>query len=255
MSTPSAFFVSDAHLGESPAGDIRQAHLVQFLESITGSAQQLFLVGDIFDFWIEYGRFIRGDFFPVLRALADLRRAGTELHYVAGNHDFALGPFLSTHIGVHVHQLAFEGSLQGLRVHVVHGDGLLDSDRLYRLFRVVLRNRFNQRLYRCLHPAVGVELALLASRVSRRFSRGKLTDARRLRYREAARRILAGEPRVVVLGHTHCADLVDGDVGTYCNTGEWLTRYTFAKLSGGRMSLWRYYPDAPPEQIQAVPWK
>ncbi|MBD3242796.1 MAG: hypothetical protein GF331_19545 [Chitinivibrionales bacterium] len=255
MSTPSAFFVSDAHLGVSRTGEARQARLVRFLESTVGSAQQLFLVGDIFDFWIEYGPFIRGDFFPVLQALARLRRAGTQLHYIAGNHDFALGPFLSTQVGVQVHERAFDGELQGRRVRVVHGDGLLDSDRLYRLLRAVLRNRLNQRLYRLLHPALGVGLASLASRTSRTFSRGGISDDKRGRYRDVARRTLDEGTDIFVMGHTHCAELFAGDIGTYCNTGEWLQTYNFAKLSDGEMSLWRYRDDSAPERIQAEPWK
>ena len=95
MDEPSAYFVSDAHLGtERPdRQELRQQHLVRLLHEVVTGGGNLFIVGDLFDFWIEYDRFIRADYFATLSRLAELVRGGTKVHYVSGNHDFALGPF------------------------------------------------------------------------------------------------------------------------------------------------------------------
>jgi UDP-2,3-diacylglucosamine hydrolase len=258
MDEPSAYFVSDAHLGTARPGqpELRQQHLVRFLREYASGADRLFIVGDLFDFWIEYDRFIRADYFSSLCQLSELVRGGTRVHYVTGNHDFAIGPFLARELGVVLHDVAFTGTLQGRQVHVQHGDGIVPSDYAYRLLRRFLRNRFNLYLYKLLHPTIGVAIASAASRMSRKRSDGRLTPQRCQRYRREARRILGMGNDVVVLGHTHWPELLIGKDGTYCNTGEWLTGYSFAELRGGQMHLWRFPPGADrPEPIQSVSWK
>jgi UDP-2,3-diacylglucosamine hydrolase len=256
MTTPASYFISDAHLGDLPAGDgSREARLIAFLERIGPRADHLFIVGDLFDFWIEYRQLIRADYFRTLCALAALRRGGTRVHYIAGNHDFALGPFLTDELGLHVYPYRFEGELQGRRLHVCHGDGLLRFDVGYRVMRRVLRSRFNQRLYRMLHPTLGIGLAALVSALSRRFSRGRLSESVLGEYRRQAGRVLARGFDAVVYGHTHYPELYHGAPGTYCNTGDWMRRYTYGKLEAGELTLWRQSPSGEDEQIQARPWK
>jgi UDP-2,3-diacylglucosamine hydrolase len=257
MRVPSAFFISDAHLGIAPPGrEPRQALLVRFLETSVEGATHLFVVGDLFDFWIEYELFIRHDYFPVLYALRRLVRGGTEVHYIAGNHDFALGPFLVDQIGLRIHASEYRGQLQGQRVLVMHGDGLLRGDFGYRLLRTVLRNRTNQRLYRMLlHPAAGVAVASFASRLSRRISGRPIPRRRLAAYRRAAARLLTRTPAdIVVLGHTHVAELLEGPGGVYCNTGEWLRDFNYAAMQEGRIRLWQNGDRADPQEIQAQPW-
>lgn len=256
MTSPTAIFISDAHLGILRSGErARQQHLVSFLEELDGSVTDLFMVGDMFDFWMEYRRFVRADLFPTLRALANLVSRGTAVHYVAGNHDFALGPFLTEQVGLTIHDPVFRGTLQGRAFHIQHGDGILSSDVGYRVLRGILRSRLNQRLYKMLHPEIGVRLAGIASSTSRHFNRGPLSTKIIDRYRSVARTMLDSDVDTVVLGHTHTAELLTGDVGTYCNTGEWLTTFNYARLRDGDMTLWRHVPGAADEEIQALAWK
>jgi UDP-2,3-diacylglucosamine hydrolase len=190
-----------------------------------------------------------------LCALAALRRGGTRVHYIAGNHDFALGPFLTDELGLVVYPHSFEGELQGKRLHVCHGDGLLRIDVGYRIMSRMLRSRLNQRLYRMLHPTLGIGLAAWVSALSRRTSRGPLSESILSEYRRQAGRVLARGFDAVVYGHTHYPELYCGAQGTYCNTGEWMRQYTYAKLEAGELTLWRVLPSGDEEQIQARPWK
>src|SRR6266849_9713377 len=100
-----AFFVSDLHLGAryAKADPERAAHFEVFLRSLPGRAEALFLLGDLFEFWMEHRHYIPKTGFGVLSALRDLARAGIPVHYLAGNHDFELGTFLGQELGVHTH--------------------------------------------------------------------------------------------------------------------------------------------------------
>ena len=95
-------FFSDVHLGaESKAREAeREARLHRFLNSLAGRYSRLVIVGDLFDFWFEYRTAIPRRAFPTLEILARLRRGGLEIDYLTGNHDFWLGSFLSSELGV-----------------------------------------------------------------------------------------------------------------------------------------------------------
>jgi UDP-2,3-diacylglucosamine hydrolase len=244
------YFVSDAHLGRHIAGcDDREKHLLAFLDTAVSNASHLFIVGDLFDFWIEYRYSIRPDYFEVLHVLRKLVSNGVEVHYLAGNHDFALGAFLEETVGLHIHLDHFETVLQGKKVHLFHGDGLIEADVGYRALRKVLRNPVNQRLYKLIHPDIGVPLGSFFSGSSRKLTSRWLNERILEEYRDRAREYLAEGNDIVIFAHTHIPEIRQWEGKTFCNPGEWIEKYTFAKLANGVMSLWKYLPGQLPQQI------
>jgi len=248
------YFISDAHLGLSIKGcDQREAHLIEFLRCIAATGQGLFILGDLFDFWIEYRRAIRPDYFSVLCELARLVEKGIPIHYLAGNHDFALGPFLEKTVGIQTHDAHYTATLQGKKVYLYHGDGLIRRDVGYRILKKILRNPFNQKLYKFLHPDIGVPLGSLCSGSSRKVTSHFITEDVLQEYRDHARRYLNAGNDIVMFGHTHRPEIRHWDGKTFCNTGEWIKQYTYAKLENGVLSLWRYIPGQNPQEITAPP--
>lgn len=238
-----AYFISDAHLGlRIPGGEGREAALLDFLSGIASGGSHLFIVGDLFDFWIEYRHAVRPDYFRVLHGLRALVEAGVEVHYCRGNHDFALGPFISDTVGVTVHPREFRGVLQGKKLRVRHGDGLRSGDRSGRLVRSLLNNRLLQAAYRIIPPAAGVPLGEMISGLSRRRELARATPEVLAEYRARARAWLEKGDEIVVLGHTHCPEVAPLGGGIYCNTGTWVARYAFARLLEGKLELLEYLP-------------
>ncbi|HEX2612341.1 MAG TPA: UDP-2,3-diacylglucosamine diphosphatase, partial [Fibrobacteria bacterium] len=125
MSLP-AYFVSDLHLGTRYAGARadRAEKFEQFVEGLQGQASRLFLLGDLFEFWMEYKHFIPKAQFGVLAALRNLRNSGVPIDYLAGNHDFNLGTFFRDSLGIETHDGPLAVELQGRRVLLLHGDGM-----------------------------------------------------------------------------------------------------------------------------------
>ncbi len=243
MNEETAYLISDAHLGiKLPEAKGREEALVSFLREVAPGARYLFILGDLFDFWVEYSSAIRPDYFRVLHELRRLVEGGTTVHYCRGNHDFALGKFLSETIGVRIHSGAEEIEIQGRRIRIAHGDGLLPSDRANRLLGKLLRSPALQAIYKVLHPNLGVPLGEFISGLSR--SCLNHPPPRRVleNYRHLARGYLEGGDDIVVLGHTHVPELIRYPAGIYCNTGSFLRRYSFARLRGGEMTLWYYNP-------------
>ena len=241
MSSPAAFFISDAHLGaESKAREARrEARLLDFLGSLPGRASALYVVGDLFDFWFEYATAIPRRYFDLLRALRSLHDGGVEVICLTGNHDFWLGRFLDEEIGVRTHSGALEVELQGRRIWLHHGDALIGGDLGYRFLRRVLRSPVSIALYRWLHPDLGIPLAHWASGLSRRSRDERSLDGERLLREIAAPRFAAGYDAVMI-GHFH--QVLERREGSrvFFVLGDWIERFTYVELSGGefRMREW-----------------
>jgi UDP-2,3-diacylglucosamine hydrolase len=253
MSRETIYFMSDAHVGAPmPEAPLSKKQCIAFLRTLHGRAAALYILGDLFDFWIEYRSAIRPDYFEVVYELKRLVDAGIPVHYFAGNHDFALGPFITGTLGITVHEGSMETDLQGRRAHLYHGDGLLRSDAGYRLLRAVLRNRTLQTLYRFLPPAAGIPLASFFSGTSRSFSEGRMSDEIIAEYRKHAKRYLDKGNDIVFLAHSHRAELSRWGDKVYCNPGAWMGAPTFATMEQGKVRLWRYREDREPEEVPAV---
>ena len=251
-----AYFISDAHLGiQLKESNEREKLLISFFQGIQSSASHLFIVGDLFDFWIEYKHAIRPNYFSVLHQLKLLIDDGVTVYYLAGNHDFALGPFLKNTIGITICPSHLDISLQNKNIHLCHGDGILKTDTGYRFLRSVLRNPFNQMVYKWLHPNIGVPFAHLFSGSSRYFRDKKFTKEKRTQYLKAAISYLEKGADIIILAHTHYPEIYDIGGKIYCNTGEWLRKYSYARLKKGKLSLMQYLPSQPPVEIGPTPVK
>ncbi len=241
---PSAYFLSDVHLGVNLEGyEQREKDLYRFLDTVENGAE-LYILGDLFDFWIDYRHSIRPDYFLALHHLKCLCDRNVSIHYLAGNHDFALGTFLTDTLKIKVYTGAIRTQIQGKSVYLCHGDGLLPHDKIYRLLRRVLRSPFNQYIYKLLHPNIGVSLGTFFSFTSR--SQRADPSAKRLEeYCDVAEQLLSKHDcEYVMFGHTHSPAFHRFENGrVYCNTGEWIKQYTYAHLQKGVLRLMRYNPD------------
>jgi UDP-2,3-diacylglucosamine hydrolase len=233
------YFLSDAHLGsDDPAREgVKREKLFQLFDMVGSDGEKLYIMGDLFDFWFEYKHAIPKQHLRVVFRLAALRDQGVLIHYITGNHDFWLGDFLTRETGVIMHRDFFETTEQGLRIFLIHGDGLSPSDWKYRTFvRFPLRNRLAIALYRLLPVDWGIPLAKKVSSHSRSYTAGR--DPKFLADYEAyARRKLTDGYDAVIIGHTHQPQLERYDKGIYLNTGDFIDHFSYGRLAEGNLTL------------------
>lgn len=233
------YFISDVHLGLGAREQEREKEdrLLAFLKAIIPSAERLFIVGDLFDFWFEYRTVVPKGFHRTLSALQDLTDHGIPVEYLAGNHDYWIGDFFAAELGMLLRFKPYEMTLQGKRVYLHHGDGLAKNDLGYRMIKPILRNRWSIRAYRLLHPDFGVLLARRSSRTSRAYTSTKdYGDEEEGMLAFARRKILDGVD-IVVMGHRHKPRIMPVEGGTYVNLGDWINFFTYGEMVRGRMSL------------------
>ena len=229
-------FIADAHLLD-PA-DESYRRLLAFLKAQRGRVRTLYLLGDIFEFWVGFRHVVFAPYVPLLEALRQLRAAGTQIVLVEGNHDFHLGPYFSKTLDCRVFPDGGEVEIDGRRVFIAHGDLLDTSDRGYRLLRAFLRSSPMRLAMRLAPPDLTWTVARWASRRSRqsRVDAPPRRAPRELLETIAADRFAAG-CRAVVTGHYHDPLLLEKDAGTLVALGAWMDRYSYAVYENGRFRL------------------
>jgi len=231
------FFVSDIHLPLSRSGNEAETPFIDFLDHLESRAGSLYILGDLFDFWFEWHRVIPACYFQVLCRLRALRASGTRIVMVAGNHDFALGPFLKDEIGIECHEdeLSFEAG--GKRFFCAHGDGWNKADRGYRILKRILRLPLNQALFRNLVSAdLGLWLAEKVSRAGRRHQKPRSQEWQDEVFSKALGKFASGYD-CVLFGHLHSAERRSSGDCVYINCGSWLERPSYAVFDGQDLLL------------------
>jgi UDP-2,3-diacylglucosamine hydrolase len=233
------YFISDVHLGLGARDQEREKEdrLLGFLKAILPSADRLFIVGDLFDFWFEYRTVVPKGFHRTLSALQDLTERGIPVEYLAGNHDYWIGDFFERELGMTLRFNPYEANLQGKRVYLHHGDGLAKNDLGYRMIKPLLRNRWSIRAYRLLHPDLGVWLAQGSSKTSRAYTSSKDYGNEEEGMLAFAREKILEGMDIVIMGHRHKPRIMPVGTGTYVNLGDWIHFFTYGEMVGGQMSL------------------
>ena len=221
-------FLSDLHLGQGDVAVQRasEADLIACLQSYEDRVEALYLVGDVFDQYIEYATLIPKGFVRFQGLLAAWTDRGVPVTYLVGNHDPWHRDYFQLELGVRVVLDSLVESLYTSRVYITHGDGLTGAEGLYRWLKPVLRHRVPVWLYRTLLP--GDSGFRLARWINQHLGDDALDEqlVASLR-RHAHARLAETAADVVVMGHSHQAELDAGAHGLYLNTGSWHHARTF----------------------------
>jgi UDP-2,3-diacylglucosamine hydrolase len=238
-----AYFISDVHLGlgNKEKEKAKEDRLIGFLKSVLPSANALFIVGDLFDFWFEYATVIPRGYHRTLAALQEFTDRTIPVHFLTGNHDCWTNDFLEKELGLHVYHQPFDITIDGKRLHLHHGDGLARNDLGYRMIKPILRNRLSIFLYRWLHPDIGVRIARRSSRTSRDYTAQKVYSEEGMI--EYARRRIGEGADLVIMGHRHKANILPVGNGLYVNLGDWISLNTYGELTDGVMRLKTWNPN------------
>ncbi|HLW07923.1 MAG TPA: UDP-2,3-diacylglucosamine diphosphatase [Marinilabiliaceae bacterium] len=163
------YFASDVHLGAPTIANGREHEnkFVRWLETIKDTAREIYLVGDIFDFWFEYKKVIPKGHTRFLGKLCELTDAGIPVYFFTGNHDIWVFDYLPKETGVVVHRKPVIKELDGKRFFIAHGDGLTHFEKSYNRLKSVFTNPLAQWVFRHIHPDYGIRLASFWSRKSR----------------------------------------------------------------------------------------
>lgn len=238
------YFASDFHLGMPNYAESleREKEIVRFLEKASEDATEIYLLGDIFDFWFEYKHAVPKGFVRILGCIAKITDAGIPVTIFKGNHDMWMFGYLEQECGVQIVSNELEMERNGKRFYLHHGDGLGPGDKGYKIIKKIFRSGVNQWLFERLHPNFGIWLA------------GRLSKRSRLAQKDNYEEYLGDDKEFLTLfckeflkekhvdyfifGHRHLPlDIKVGENSCYVNLGEWLHHRSYAKFNGKDLEL------------------
>lgn len=134
-------FASDLHLSpQHPQGLDELRRLIER----TPAADALYLLGDIFEYWVGDDDLLE----PFNEAVAEaLHSAGCPVYLMHGNRDFLLGHAFEVAAGATLLPDPTLIDLYGTATLLLHGDTLCTDDVSYQRFRAVVRRSWVQRLF------------------------------------------------------------------------------------------------------------
>jgi UDP-2,3-diacylglucosamine hydrolase len=243
------YFISDVHLGLYPPerSAEREKILVNWLDSIKDETSQLYLMGDIFDFWHEWKRVIPRGFTRFLGKIAEMADMGIEIHMFTGNHDIWIYDYLPSEIGLKLYRKPIVRELNGLKFFLAHGDGLGPGDYSYKFLKKVFTNKMLQWLFKRLHPNLAMAFGLGWSKNSR-YAKGIIAEEYRGDDKEwqtlfAKDQLKKDHYDFFVFGHRHIPSDVTIEKSRVINLGDWINNFTYGVLEGDSFTLKSIYPE------------
>lgn len=239
--------MSDAHLGFPNHAESlkREKKLVSFLKETASDATEIFLLGDIFDFWFEYRHVVPRNFTRLLGTLGELSDKGIKVHFFTGNHDLWTFGYLEQECGVILHRDRLIAEFNGKRFFMAHGDGMGPGDKGYKRLKMIFTSRTLQWMFARFHPNFAFWIGRRWSYNSRMkekpedFSFKGEEQERLLQY--AIRKNESDPYDCFVFGHRHVPyHKIIGNNTHFVMLGDWLHHFTYAVFDGNEIQLKHY---------------
>lgn len=238
------YFLSDFHLGAPDHNSSleREKYIVKFLDDIKDDAGEIFLVGDMFDFWYEYRKVVPKGYVRLLGKLAELSDSGISMHFFVGNHDMWMKDYFQKELNIPVYFEAKEFERNGKKLLIGHGDGLGPGDHGYKRLKKLFRNPVSKWFFGVLPPVIGMGLANYLSRRSR----AQTGSTEEIFLGEDKEWLLIYSKEVLkkkkfdffIFGHRHLpVDYRLENGGRYINLGDWIRYYTYGVFDGETFTL------------------
>ena len=240
----SIYFASDFHLGSPNHKDslMRERKICSWLDSIKNTAKEIYLVGDVFDFWFEYRNAIPKGFERFKGKIAELTDSGIKIHFFPGNHDLWTFGYLAKELGLIVHKHPLITTINNKTFYITHGDDLGPSSIKYKILKSFFANRISQWLFSIIHPDAGIKLAQIWSQKSRK--KGGQIDKEKLKNDliTYSKKILVNtDINYFIFGHIHQPIEIElAPNSKYINLGDWISHFSFLEFKNSTL-LFKYF--------------
>ncbi len=237
------YFASDFHLGlntgTSPLD--REKKVVRWLRSVADDAKEIYLLGDIFDFWWEYRLVVPRGYTRFLGTVSEITDSGVPVHFFTGNHDMWVRDYLSSECGMIIHTAPITRVFNGRTFHLAHGEGLGTKELGYRILLSIFRSKTLRAMYSALHPSIGVGIGnmwSLSSRLGKGLEQQFFGEEKEdlIRYTKS---VLAVEPvEYFIFGHRHLAmKYIFRETVEIVFLGDWIKHGSFAEWDGSELTF------------------
>jgi UDP-2,3-diacylglucosamine pyrophosphatase LpxH len=231
-------FLSDVHLGAFTDARNQQIEeeINQLIEFSRTHHFGLVILGDLFDYWMEYSMKVPTIGKRMLQHFHSFNQTSPVL-YITGNHDnWTVGYFAELGFDVEPNYRLY--TINGKNILFLHGDAIgPDLNSLKRPFwHRVIRNRIFLKIYRgLLSPKAGLFLMKKFSEMNRQMDQEKSSHTK---LDDWAKMILKkSSVDMILCGHDHVPRIRTYDGGTYINAGSFCDHRTLILYNKGNFDL------------------
>jgi len=231
-------FISDLHLDDRRPKTT--ALLLAFLKEEAVKADALYILGDLFEFWL-------GDDVPtkcsvdVAAALTALADRGVPCFFIRGNRDFLLQNDYAQLAGMTLLPDEYVADVYGERILLMHGDSMCTDDIPYQQFRALVRKPAWQQDFLSKTPQERLQIALQARDASVEHKDKVQMDIMDVNQGEVTSAFERHGVRRMIHGHTHrpaTHDLrINGHAAQRIVLGDWYTQGSVLRVQAGSFKL------------------
>lgn len=193
-------FISDLHL-EDAVPD-RTGWLAAFLAGPATEASALYILGDLFEFWIGDDA-LSPTAQHVAKALGNLGAAGVKCYFMHGNRDFLVGEKYAAMAGMELLPEEHVTDLYGTPTLLLHGDSLCTDDVEYQALRRQVRNPDWQAGVLALTIEERLQMATQARDASKQHTRSASMEIMDVNQQAVAEAFGRHGVSRMIHGHTH----------------------------------------------------
>lgn len=217
-----SYFISDLHLSETRPE--LTALFVDFMQHLAPKAERLYILGDLFDFWIgddEQSPLIQ----QVKSLIKSVSDQGVQCYFQHGNRDFLIGTRFANETGMQLLPDYQVIDLYGKKILLCHGDTFCIDDVAYQQFRKKVHQKWRQRLFLCLPLKVRIKIAEKIRAKSNQDKQGKSADIMDVNPVFTAQKIREYGVDLLIHGHTHREAIHQEQNFTRIVLGDWRKDY------------------------------
>ena len=194
------YFIADLHLSEN------RPHLLalfrQFMQEQAPEAEKLYILGDLFDFWI--GDDEQSDLISeVQQLIRHLTEQGVPCYFQHGNRDFLIGKKFANACGLTLLPTYQVIDLYGTPTLLCHGDTLCVDDVKYQHYRQKVHQKWRQWLFLHLPLKVRLKIAEKIRAKSRQDKQVKSTEIMDVNADFVQQMFAKFHVTQMIHGHTH----------------------------------------------------
>jgi UDP-2,3-diacylglucosamine hydrolase len=237
------FFASDFHLG-LPSGTPpveREKKVVRWLRSVSPDAREIYLLGDVFDFWWEYKLVVPKGFTRFLGTISELTDSGIPVHFFTGNHDMWIRDYFENECGMITHTGPLMTTFGEKRFYLAHGEGLGSKNTGYGLLLSVFRNKPLRKMYSMLHPSIGMGIGhkwSLSSRLGKGIKIDFMGDDKEDLIRHARAILDKEHVDYFIFGHRHLEmKYALNEKSELIFLGDWIVNGSYAEWDGASLQF------------------
>lgn len=199
--TRPTYFISDLHL--SPSDTSTVAAYQQFMASIALDAENLYILGDLFEYWFGDDQLDDAFYAAQVACIAAVAHSGVKVYFMGGNRDLLISKRFARAAQLTLLPDPSPITLQGQPMILAHGDRYCTDDLAYQRYRRIAHNPIVQFIWLHLPKKVRDQQINKLRMKSQQANKNKNQMIMDVNLQAIEAELARSPAKILIHGHTH----------------------------------------------------